>query len=107
MRYLMTTGQNSRPADKALFADMGAFIQEMTAAGILVATGGLEPGGTRLRSQGDEVTVTDGPFVEAKEEILGFALVEVSSHEEALEVARRFRLIVGDGDSMLHRVSGP
>ena len=50
--------------------------------------------------------MTDGPFVEAKEEILGFALVEVSSHEEALEVARRFRRIVGDGDSVLHRVMG-
>ena len=47
-----------------------------------------------MTSQGDEITVTDGPFVEAKEEILGFALVEVSSHEEALEVSRRFRRIV-------------
>ena len=56
----------------------------------------------------ETITVyTDGPFVEAKEEILGFALVEVSSHEEALEVSRRFRRIVGDGDSILHRVMGP
>ena len=106
MRYLMTTGQNSRQPDEALFADMGAFVEEMTAAGILIATGGLEPGGVRMTSQGDEITVTDGPFVEAREEILGFALVEVSSHEEALEVARRFRRIVGDGQSVLHRVMG-
>ena len=107
MRYLMTTGQNSRQPDEALFAEMGAFIEEMTAAGILIATGGLEPGGTRMTSVGDEITVTDGPFVEAKEAVLGFALVEVSSHEEALEVSRRFRRIVGDGDSILHRVMGP
>jgi hypothetical protein len=107
MRYLMTTKESSREADEALFADMGAFIEEMTAAGILIATGGLEPGGVKVTSVGDEITVTDGPFVEAKEEILGFALVEVSSHEEALEVSRRFRRIVGDGDSILHRVMGP
>ena len=40
---------------------MGAFIEEMTAAGILIATGGLEPGGVKVTSVGDEITVTDGP----------------------------------------------
>lgn len=107
MRYLMTTKESSREADEALFADMGAFIEEMTAAGILIATGGLAPGGTKVTSEGDEITVTDGPFAEAKESAVGFALVEVSSHEEALECARRFRRIVGDGESILQQVFGP
>ena len=39
----------------------------------------------------------DGPFAEAKETVGGFALVEVRSREEAIELARRFRKIVGDG----------
>jgi hypothetical protein len=107
MRYLMTTRESSREADEALFADMGAFIEEMTAAGILIATGGLAPGGTKVTSEGDEITVTDGPFAEAKESAVGFALVEVASHEEALECARRFRRIVGDGESILQQVFGP
>jgi hypothetical protein len=107
MRYLMTTKESSREADEALFADMGAFIEEMTAAGILIATGGLAPGGTKVISEGDEITVTDGPFAEAKESAVGFALVEVASYEEALECARRFRRIVGDGESILQQVFGP
>lgn len=107
MRYLMTTTQNGRRPDEALFAEMGAFIAELTASGHLLATGGLDPVGQRMSSQGDEITVTDGPFAEAKEVVTGFALIETTSHDEALELARRFRRIVGDGDSYLHEVFGP
>jgi predicted RNA polymerase sigma factor len=39
-------------------------------------------------STGDEITVTDGPFAEAKEAVAGFALVEARSKEEALELAQ-------------------
>ena len=58
---------------------MGKFIEEMTQAGVLLATGGLEPGGTRITSSGGKITVTDGPFTEAKEAIVGFALIEARS----------------------------
>jgi hypothetical protein len=51
--------------------------------------------------------VTDGPFAEAKEAVGGFALVEVRSKEEAIEMARRFRKIVGDGVSVVQQVFGP
>jgi hypothetical protein len=61
----------------------------------------------RLVSRGDELTVTDGPFAEAKEAVAGFALVEVGSKEEAIELARRFRRIVGDGESVVQQVFGP
>ncbi len=109
MRYLMTTkpGDNDTAPDEKLYAEMGAFVQEMTAAGILLATGGLEPGGVRLTSVGDEVTLTDGPFAETKEAVAGFALIEVRSKEEAIELARRFRKIVGDGESVIQQVFGP
>jgi hypothetical protein len=60
-----------------------------------------------MTSAGDEVTVTDGPFTEAKEAIGGFALIEVRSKEEAIELGRRFRKIVGDGESLIHQVYGP
>ncbi|WDZ92551.1 YciI family protein [Nocardiopsis sp. HUAS JQ3] len=108
MRFLMTT----RPAedardDEGLYAEMGAFVEELTASGVLLATGGLEPGGVRMVSAGEEITVTDGPFTEAREAVAGFALVEVRSREEALEVARRFRRIVGDGESVIQQVFGP
>src|SRR5262245_26959280 len=104
MRYLMMSINNGQEHDAALYAEMGKFIEEMTAAGVLRATGGLEPGGTRITSVGDEFTVVDGPFAEAKEEVGGFALVEVRSKEEAIEMTRRFRRIVGDGVSVIHQV---
>src|SRR4029453_1931687 len=107
MRYLMMSLASDTPPDDALYAEMGRFIEEMPAAGVLRATGGLEPGGTRITSVGDEITVVDGPFAEAKEAVGGFALVEVRSKEEAIEMARRFRRIVGDGVSVIQQVFGP
>jgi hypothetical protein len=107
MRYLMTTRPTEQSADENLYAEMGKFIEELTAAGVLLATGGLEPGGIRITSVGDEITVTDGPFTEAKEAVAGFALIEARSREEAIELARRFRRIVGDGESVIQQVFGP
>ncbi|MFM9499788.1 YciI family protein [Streptomyces galilaeus] len=107
MRYLMTTKPSDTAPDEKLYAEMGKFIEELTAAGVLLATGGLEPGGARVTSAGDEITVTDGPFAEAKEAVAGFALIEVRSKEEAIELARRFRRIVGDGESVVQQVFGP
>jgi hypothetical protein len=104
MRYLMIQKPSATPPDQKLFAEMGAFIEELTAAGVLLATGGLEAGGVVMSSRGDEITVTDGPFAEAKEAAAGFALIEVGSREEAIELARRFRKIVGDGESTIQQV---
>ncbi|MFI5530610.1 YciI family protein [Kitasatospora sp. NPDC051853] len=104
MRYLMTTNADGSTPDEKLFAEMGAFIEELTASGVLLATGGLDPASILVSSSGEEITVTDGPFAEAKEAVAGFALVEVRSQEEAVELARRFRRIVGDGQSRLQQV---
>ena len=67
MRFLMTTGESSGPADEALFTEMGAFVEDVSAASQMVATGGLVPDAGRLISSGDEMTVTVGPFTETKE----------------------------------------
>jgi hypothetical protein len=107
MRYLMMSEPSDTVPDEKLYIEMGKFIEELTATGVLLATGGLEPGGVRVTSTGDEITVTDGPFAEAKEAVAGFALVEVRSKEEAIELTRRFRKIVGDGESVIQQVFGP
>jgi hypothetical protein len=104
MRYLMISRPTDAAPDEKLYVEMGKFIEELTASGVLLATGGLEPGGVRVTSVGDEITVTDGPFAEAKEAVAGFALVEVRSKEEAIELTRRFRKIVGDGESVIQQV---
>ncbi len=107
MRFMMMTKGEQAPPDENLMVEMGKFIEEMTKAGVLLATGGLEPSGTRISSSGGKITVTDGPFAESKEAVVGFALVEVRSKEEAIEISRRFWQIVGDGEGEIKQVFGP
>jgi hypothetical protein len=111
MRFLMMTTDDAAdqgaPPDEKMLAEMGAFIEEMTKSGALLATGGLEPHGTRISSSGGKVTVTDGPFAEAKEVVVGFALVEARTREEAVELSKRFFAIVGDGKGVIKQVFGP
>ncbi|MBB5080935.1 YciI family protein [Nonomuraea endophytica] len=105
MRFLLTTMGQPR-ADEALQMEMGKFIQELTEAGALIATGGMELGGTLIKSVGGEITVMDGPFAEAKEMAGGFALIDVGSREEALELSRRFFAIIGDGEGRMQLIYG-
>jgi hypothetical protein len=106
MRLLMTVNGGGPPPDKQLFDDMGRFVEELTRAGVLLATGGLDRG-THVTSSGGNITLTDGPFTESKEVIVSFALLEVRSREEALELARRFWKVVGDGEGDIRQVFGP
>jgi hypothetical protein len=106
MRFLMTVNGGGPPPDKQLFDDMGRFVEELTRAGVLLATGGLDRG-THDTSSGGNITLTDGPFTESKEVIVSFALLEVRSREEALELARRFWKVVGDGEGDIRQVFGP
>ena len=106
MRFLMTTTAGD-PPDEKMVAEMDRLVEEMTRKGVLLAAGGLDPLGTRVTSSGGRITVTDGPFTEAKETILSFALVEARSKEEAIELARRFWLIAGNGEGAIRQVYGP
>ena len=76
-----------------LLEAIGKLGDELTRAGVMVGMGGLLPsgmGGFRVRQQGKRLSVTDGPFIEAKELIGGFAIFEVASRDEAMELAIRF-----------------
>jgi len=106
MRFLMTTTAGD-PPDEKMVAEMDRLVEEMTRKGVLLAAGGLDPLGTRVTSSGGRITVTDGPFTEAKETILSFALVEVRSKEEAIELSRRFWQIAGSGEGQIRQVYGP
>jgi hypothetical protein len=90
--------------NKDRMAEMGRLIDESRKAGGLVATGGLMPlskGGAVVRRSGDETRVLDGPFTESKELVAGWAVLEASSTEEAVEMTKRFMAIAGDGESEL------
>jgi hypothetical protein len=107
MRFLMTVNAGGTPPDDTMFAEMGQFVEELAKAGVLLATGGLDPAGTHITSSGGKITVTDGPYAEAKEMIVSFALIEVRSKEEAIELSKRFWKIARDGEGDVRQVFGP
>ena len=76
-------------------------------AGVLVTTGSLQPTGTRVRLSSGKYSVTDGPYIEAKELMGGFAVLQVKSLEEAIAWTKRFRDIVGEGESEIVPILGP
>ena len=96
MQFLMyTLGDETVPMPAPtpeLMEEMGAFVEEATKAGVLVATGGIAPTamGAKITLKDGEFTVTDGPFAEAKELIGGWALLECRDLDEAIEWAKRF-----------------
>jgi len=101
MRFLsmIRINENSGLApSEQLMQDMGKLMDEMTHSGALVSTAGLRPTaeGVRVRQRHGKQSVTDGPFTETKEVIGGFAILEASSMEEAIELTRRFLRVHGD-----------
>jgi hypothetical protein len=83
-----------------LITKMGDFMEEVTKAGILLATDGLKPSaeGKRVRLSGGKVTVIDGPFTESKELVASYALFEVKSFDEAIYWTTRFLQVLGEGE---------
>lgn len=108
MRYMLMTKDDTNvtatPLSPEMFVQMGKLIEEMTKAGVMLATGGLSPNPTRIKSSSGKITITDGPFAEAKEAVVGFALIEAKSKEEAIEWSKHFWQIVGDGQGEIYEV---
>ncbi len=107
MQYLMYTIGDNPEAGPQTMAEIGKIMQEAMQAGVIVTTGGLQTTGTRVRLTGGKVSVTDGPFIEAKELIGGFAVLRVDTKEEAIEWATRFRKVIGEGETEVVQLFSP
>jgi hypothetical protein len=94
MRFMMIVkhAEKQGPPPKQLMDAIAQLAEEATKAGMMLGSGGLGPTaqGARVRLSGGQVTVTDGPFTEAKEVVGGYAQFELTSKEEAIESAVRF-----------------
>lgn len=105
MRYMMFIkhprdyGDSEPPP--SLYEAMGAFVEEQVESGAFIDGAGLQPlaKGTRVRLAGGQISVTDGPFTEAKEVVGGYALIEAATHADAVALATRFM--------ELHRIHWP
>ena len=108
MRFLSIykSPETGVPPTAEHMAEMGKLIEEMATAGVLLATEGCLPTskGARVRLSGKKLTVVDGPFAETKEVIGGFALLQVKSKEEAIELTKRFLKVAGDGECELREL---
>ena len=87
------TENQSMPAEQMeqMFLEMGKYNEELTNAGIMISGEGLLPSskGHKINFKGDERTVVDGPFAEAKELVAGFWIWQVESMEQAVEWAKK------------------
>ncbi|HSD86139.1 MAG TPA: YciI family protein [Kofleriaceae bacterium] len=91
---LATEAGGRSPQQKAALSRLET---EMTKAGVLVRSQRLQPSGKakRLLFTNNDLRVIDGPFSESKELIGGFAVMELSGTDEAIELCRRYAEILG------------
>jgi hypothetical protein len=99
-QYLLSIYQpEGRPAPEVLAEvtkNLDTLNQEMRAAGAWVFANGLHPPETAtvLRATDDEILVTDGPFIEAREFLGGFTIVQAADLDEALTWGRRLAQVL-------------
>jgi hypothetical protein len=100
--YLIVFNDEWVPADTgeeltARSAAVRALVAEMKSAGVFVFTGGLDPDAPvySVDAAGGEPVVTDGPFVESKEHLGGFTIVDVVDEEAAQHWAGKVTLACG------------
>src|SRR5690606_35431897 len=95
-QYLLTIYQPDGPPPSSevlgpIMRDVEALGEEMKSSGAFVFTGGLHPptSATVVRVENDQVVTTDGPFVEGKEHVGGFWIIQARHLDEALEWGRK------------------
>ena len=100
-RYLLSLYQPDGPPPpdidlEAVMKEVDALIEETKSAGVWVFNGGLHPPDTAtvVTARGDDVLVTDGPYLEGKEHIGGFLVIEARDLDAALEWGRKTARVV-------------
>jgi len=98
--------ERNTPPTQQEMAAMGKLVEEGFKAGWLLSTEGCLPStlGVRVRRSSGNINVTDGPFTESKELVGGFAILKANSKEEAIQRAKDFLKVVGEGECELRQL---
>jgi hypothetical protein len=96
--------ERQQPRDAAA---LGKFMEESVKKGILITGGGIHRKETRVLLTEGKVSITDGPFLEGKELIPGFTVIQVDTKEKAIEWVTNLRKLYGDGETKLVQIFGP
>jgi hypothetical protein len=91
VHYIEGQPQVAREDMQKVFAQVDAINEEIRTAGVWVFGGGLLPPDTAtvVHNVDGKVTMTDGPFPEAKEQLGGFWVIKCNDLDEALEWAKK------------------
>ena len=94
---------------KELIERVGALLEEMARAGVLLAGEGLRPSseGVRVRFDDAAATITPGPFDRGNELPAGFTILRTPSIDDAVEWATRQARILGDVEVDIRPVTEP
>ncbi len=95
--FTIKDGEPMTPPSPEGMAKMGKVMQESFESGKIVATGQLPQETTQIKLEKGKFSITDGPFIEGKELIPGFTIINVDSKQEAVEWAKELRECMGDG----------
>lgn len=93
MRYLLMISADESQVDDVVSEEgilaFTRWMDDLVERGVIQAHEGLQPSrtATTVRVRGDQVLLTDGPYIEAKDQIGGFAIVDVADLDEAIEIA--------------------
>jgi hypothetical protein len=100
------SAERGTPPTEQEMASMGKLVEQGFKEGWLLATEGCLPSalGARVRKSGGNVSVTDGPFTESKEVVGGFAILKANSKEEAIQLAKDFLKVAGEGECELRQI---
>jgi hypothetical protein len=117
MKFMMFVkhGENPGPPPKELMDAIAILSEEAVHNGTMLGNGGLAPiaQSTRVRVSKGKLTVTDGPFTEAKEVVGGYAQFELKSKQEAIDGAVRFMELHRkhwpefEGETEIRQIFGP
>src|SRR3954452_562343 len=101
--------ERNTPPSQEEMAVMGKLVEQGFKEGWLLATEGCLPTalGAKVRRTAEKVSVTDGPFTEAKEVVGGFAILKANSKQEAIQMAKDFLKVAGEGECELRQVYEP
>jgi hypothetical protein len=108
MKFLSiyTHVERNTPPSAAEMAEMGKLVEQGFKEGWLLATEGCLPTalGARVRRSGRDIKITDGPFTESKEVVGGFAILKANSKAEAIQLAKDFLKVAGEGECELRQI---
>lgn len=97
--------RNTPPSGEEM-ATMTKLVEEGFKNGWLLGTEGCLPSalGARVRRSGNNLSVTDGPFTESKELVGGFAILKADSKEQAIQLAKNFLKVAGEGECEIRQI---